>query len=550
MTSFVAPTGVAGFRLRPALITLSIASLCALLGALLMLGYTVTRLERELQAAQAVRTLASAVAPPPLYPLEAINTAYVMVEVGGDITPLLKRYEDSKRSFFVAMRHWQGQSFAADPAIHAPLVAQQALAEKVFDIVEHRIVPAMQQGQVEAAQFMLPSLQIAIHALQENATRLAAATNARAEREAAAFAELRRAFFIGALIGAVLLAGGLSLLCWRISRRIYAAVGGEPVVLAHLARGIASGDLRSGLVLERPQPNSLGASFERMFRNLKDRVTHWQGLDRELAALFGSVRGLAGESQSRTVEQRERATRALAELASLRTHMDATQARTRDSAVVVETALGSVAQATRSTLDTLLHLESLSQTTEDARTALDLLEQDMQRVVRATGLIDEVAQRTRLLSLNAAIEAARAGEHGRGFSVVADEVRKLSEQSQQAAAEISQVSAGLLNSLDALTVRMQSGLDAAGQAIAGAAAIRAASEHLGASASRGRVLLHQVVADAEEQALAIDGVADSVQVLERAFAETGEQVGHIAQRLDEVQGRLGALSAALVDYRV
>ncbi|WP_341677591.1 hypothetical protein [Niveibacterium sp. SC-1] len=57
------------------------------------------------------------------------------------------------------------------------------------------------------------------------------------------------------------------------------------------------------------------------------------------------------------------------------------------------------------------------------------------------------------------------------------------------------------------------------------------------------------MADAQ-QALAIDGVADSVQVLERAFAETGEQVGHIALRLDEVQGRLGVLSSALVDYRV
>ncbi|BDU77121.1 methyl-accepting chemotaxis protein [Mesoterricola sediminis] len=302
-----------------------------------------------------------------------------------------------------------------------------AMAMEQVKVRRELVIPASRKGQVDKAR---QALREHIDAIDQRMGPLGAQlVKEMADQAASALAQGQAAFQRAMILGVGFAIAGLvgaACLALALARGI-----SEP--LADFGRtlgAVAEGDLtvRPGGLDRSDEFGVLGQRLDAMVARLRTVLGE---VNLEAETVAGEAVQLASSSDQLAATSadiarasdvlRDGSERMSASVNELSTSIDAVNGDAQGSLALLREALAATDRGEEAGAAT--------------RAAMTDIASAAERIASVVGVIQDMANQTNLLSLNAAIEAAKAGEHGRGFSVVAEEVRKLAERSGSSAKE-------------------------------------------------------------------------------------------------------------------
>nr|WP_068830691.1 methyl-accepting chemotaxis protein [Pseudomonas sp. BMS12] len=194
-------------------------------------------------------------------------------------------------------------------------------------------------------------------------------------------------------------------------------------------------------------------------------------------------------------------------------------------------------------------VNALGGSIENASKVIQELERETVNINNILSTIQQIAEQTNLLALNAAIEAARAGEQGRGFAVVADEVRNLAKRTQDSTGEINNILNLLVSRISEVTSTMDSSLSESAKAIELAGEVMGAFENIEGAMQMIRDMTMQIAAATEEQHLVTEDINQNIVAINDAVNRVSGQAMEVEQYSREQKEVSSALKQLVVRFR-
>jgi len=339
--------------------------------------------------------------------------------------------------------------------------------------------------------------------------------------------------------------GGAPLSEHDVLGQAFARMGQYFQALAGKAERLARGDLQGDL-LPVSERDVLGRAFTAMIGNLRGLV---QELHEGISVLASASEEILATATQVAASTQETAT-AISEIAT-------TVEEVKQTAVLAGTKSQSVADSTERTRQVALGgqqsvdetLKGMSQIREQMQAVAESimrLGEQSQTIGEIVASVNDLAEQSNLLGVNASIEAVKAGEAGKGFSVVAQEVKALAEQSKQATAQVRGILGDIQKAMTKAVLLAEQGSKTVEVGYERAQVSGEAIRTLGGSIEESSEIALQITATSQQQMIGMDQIGSAMENIRQASQDNvggARQVDVAARNLHQLGLKLKGLSA-------
>ncbi|HEY1264309.1 MAG TPA: methyl-accepting chemotaxis protein [Terriglobales bacterium] len=289
-------------------------------------------------------------------------------------------------------------------------------------------------------------------------------------------------------------------------------------------------------IMTQDEIGQAGISLNKMKNSLREIIQSIAGTAEHVASASEEISSSASLQAQGAETQKDQA----AQIATAMQEMSSTVLQVSENSNKAAEASRKAAETARHggaiVDDTLTKMRTIAESVSSTAKKMEELGKSSDQIGRIAGVIDDIADQTNLLALNAAIEAARAGEQGRGFAVVADEVRKLAERTTTATKEIAQMIKNIqdetkvaVTAMEGGTKQVEEGVISTGQAG------DALKEIIHMSDQVGEMITHIATA-ATEQSSASEEINNNMEQIAKLVKESAEGAKQSAQACQDLSG--------------
>jgi twitching motility protein PilJ len=313
---------------------------------------------------------------------------------------------------------------------------------------------------------------------------------------------------------------------------------------------LAEGDLTVRASVTENFTGAIADSINFAIDQMRGLVANINDLSVQVASAASDTQSTASDLVAASEHQAREISAASQAINEMAASIDQVSANAAESASVAERAVAIAGNGSQVVHDTIHGMDSIRGQIQETSKRIKRLGESSQEIGDIVSLINDIADQTNILSLNAAIQASMAGDAGRGFAVVADEVQRLAERSSAATKQIAALVKTIqtdtneaVTSMEQTTVEVVGGAKRAEDAGVALEEIESVSNNLAE-------LIQNISNAARQQAASAGHVSNRMSVIQEITANTATSSERTAQSIGNLSSMANAMKESVEGFKL